>query len=72
MSRWDIQELGIRLQLLCGDMVIFPSARISHFNMPFKGERTSLVVHSDGSGDNWVKNRNNWEHNVYINVERHT
>jgi hypothetical protein len=65
-------EPGIRLQLICGDMVAFPSAKISHFNMNFRGERASLVLHSDSSGDNWVKNRNNWEHNIYMNVERHT
>jgi hypothetical protein len=65
-------EPGIKLQLICGDMVAFSSAKISHFNMNFRGERASLVLHSDSSGDNWVKNRNNWDHNIYMNVERHT
>jgi len=64
-------EPGIRLQLLCGNIVLFPSRKISHFNMDFKGERASLVLHSDSSGDNWVKNRNNWEHNIYMNKQTH-
>ncbi len=63
-------EPGIRLQLKSGDMVLFPSAKISHYNMHFKGERASLVFHSDGSGENWVKNRNNWAHNIYMNTEQ--
>lgn len=62
-------ETGIRLELKNGDMVIFPSAKISHFNMHFKGERASLVFHSDGSGDNWLENRNHWDHSIFMNVE---
>lgn len=62
-------ETGIRLELCNGDMVIFPSAKFSHYNMHFKGERASLVLHSDSSGDNWVENRNNWDHSIYMNVE---
>ena len=65
-------ESGIRLRLLCGDMVVFSSARIRHYNMPFQGEHASLVVHSDSFGDNWVKNRNNSDHNVHMNVERYS
>lgn len=64
-------EPGIRLELLCGDMVLFPSSKISHFNLDFKGERASFVLHSDGTGDNWVKNRNQWAKNIYMNVEEH-
>lgn len=62
-------EPGIRLELLCGDMVLFPSSKISHFNLNFKGERASLVFHSDGTGENWVSNRNQWDHNIYMNRE---
>lgn len=63
-------EPGIRLPLQNGDMIIFPSAQISHFNLDFKGERASLVFHSDGSGDNWVENRNGWEGSLFMNVSR--
>lgn len=45
------KEPGIRLQLRCGDMVIFPSHRLSHFNTHFKGERASLVFHTDSTGE---------------------
>jgi hypothetical protein len=65
-------ETGIRLELFSGDMVLFPSKRISHFNMDFRGERASLVLHSDVTGDNWVLNRNNWNHSIFMNVHQHS
>lgn len=61
-------ETGIRLPLGNGDMIIFPSAKISHFNLHFTGERASLVFHSDGTGDNWVAKRNGWKGNLFMNV----
>lgn len=62
------QETHIRLPLRNGDMVIFPSHKISHFNLDFKGERASLVFHSDRSGDKWVEKRNGWSGNLFMNV----
>jgi hypothetical protein len=60
------KELGLVLDLQNGDMVTFRSSKLSHFNLHFKGLRTSLVLHSDQSMDSWVKNRNNWEQNKFF------
>jgi hypothetical protein len=59
------------MESLCGDVVLFPSTKISHFNINFEGQRASLVLHSDSSGDNGVKDRNNWRHNIYMREENH-
>lgn len=60
-------EPGIRLELRNGDMVVFPSHKISHFNMPFVGERASVVFHSDREGKKWADNRNGWDHSEFLN-----
>lgn len=60
-------EPGIRLQLRNGDVVMFLSPKLTHFNMHFKGLRASVVMHSDHAGKNWVTNRNNWEKSIYMN-----
>ncbi|PPR06462.1 hypothetical protein CVT26_006458 [Gymnopilus dilepis] len=57
------KEPGIRLQMRCGDMVAFPSNRISHYNTHFKGERASLVFHTDSNGQAWVNSFNKWGDN---------
>lgn len=40
-------EPGLVLDLRPGDLVIFPSADISHFNLPFIGKRCSVVLNTD-------------------------
>lgn len=65
-----LKEAGVRLQLRCGDMVIFPSDKFSHFNTHFRGERVSLVFHTDLSGEVWVEHRNHWKENVYMHVRQ--
>ncbi|KAJ6552568.1 hypothetical protein DFH09DRAFT_1496685 [Mycena vulgaris] len=42
------------------DAIIFPSSRITHFNLHFEGVRLSLVLHSDKYGDRWVQDQNGW------------
>ena len=61
-----LMELGLVLDLKNGDMVIFRSGELSHFNLHYRGKRASLVLHSDRSGDSWVDNRNNWADNVHF------
>lgn len=58
-----LMEPGLVLQLDHGDIVIFPSADISHFNLHYQGKRASVVFHSDRAGANWVKDRNGWKEN---------
>lgn len=53
-------EPGIVLELCPGDVIIFPSLRITHFNLHYIGKRASVVLNSDRDGEQWVENRNGW------------
>jgi hypothetical protein len=57
-------EPGLVLDLQNGDVVIFTSKDISHFNLHFVGRRASLVLHTDNCSKNWVKDGNGWAHNI--------
>jgi hypothetical protein len=64
-----LYELGLVIKLKPGDILIFPSCHITHFNLHFSGLRGSIVLHSDTQGDRWVKDFNGWgkhivEHNI--------
>jgi hypothetical protein len=59
-------EPGLVLKLYTGDFVIFKSADISHLNLHYVGKRVSLVFHTDKSGRGWAKDRNGWNHNIYM------
>jgi hypothetical protein len=59
-----LHEAGVVLDLVMGDVVIFLSGRLTHFNLDFKGRRCSLVMFTDRHGDEWVKNRNGWAHHI--------
>lgn len=61
-----LMELGLVLELNNGDMVIFRSGELSHFNLHYRGKRASMVLHSDRSGDCWVDKRNNWADNIHF------
>ncbi|KAI4518102.1 hypothetical protein K525DRAFT_209369 [Schizophyllum commune Loenen D] len=65
MGQWEggelvLYEAGLILALRPGDLVFFPSNKVTHFNMDFRGERVSFVMHSDVTGDAWVEERNGW------------
>ncbi|KAJ7173955.1 hypothetical protein C8R43DRAFT_943594 [Mycena crocata] len=55
-----LHEPGLVLDLEAGDMVIFPSARLTHFNLHFQGVRASLVFHTDKSGAKRWRMANHW------------
>ncbi|KAJ6497291.1 hypothetical protein C8R45DRAFT_1211230 [Mycena sanguinolenta] len=55
-----LYEVGFKFDLRMGDILIFPSCDITHFNMDFSGKRGTLVLHSDRQGDNWVKEACGW------------
>lgn len=61
-------ELGIRLQLKTGYLVLFRSKHLSHFNLHYKGSRASIVFHSDNAMEKWAENRNSWETSQFMNV----
>jgi hypothetical protein len=61
-----LEELGIKLDLDNGDIIAFPSQKISHFNTHFKGERVSIVFHTDAESKNWVQHRNYWKDSLFM------
>jgi hypothetical protein len=60
-----LYEIGLKFDLRLGDVLIFPSCDLTHFNMHFSGKRGTLVLHSDRQGDEWVSDRRGWSE--YIN-----
>ena len=61
-----LKEPGVVLKLNTGDIVIFKSGEISHFNLHYIGKRASLVFHTDRAAWSWARDRNGWQHNVYM------
>ena len=59
-------EIGLAIRLRSGDMALFPSGRITHFNLHYKGIRASLVLHSDYAGQQWAEDRNGWIGHGYL------
>lgn len=55
-------ETGMVFNLQPGDLLVFPSPRLTHFNLHFKGHRCSLVLATDRSGDSWVHGFNSWSY----------
>jgi hypothetical protein len=43
-----------------GDLLIFPSSKITHFNLHMKGSRYSLVLQTDKGLSRWTEDRNHW------------
>ncbi|KAF9529451.1 hypothetical protein CPB83DRAFT_893541 [Crepidotus variabilis] len=56
-------EPGIVLALRNGDMVVFASGLVSHYNTHYRGQRASMVFQTDQDFDAWVRNRNGWAEN---------
>ncbi|KAK0242064.1 hypothetical protein EDD85DRAFT_934815 [Armillaria nabsnona] len=63
-----LYEAGFVWRLKPWDILIFPSGRITHFNLHFAGLRGSLVLHSDKGGNAWAQREelgyNGWSHAV--------
>ena len=62
-------ELGLVLGLRSGDMIVFRSTELTHFNAHFSGLCVSLVLHMDKDGASWVKDFNGWKGNTNINTD---
>jgi hypothetical protein len=61
-----LHEPGLVVPIHNGEMVLFFSHRITHFNLHFIGKRASIVLHSDSSGTDWVDDCNGWQDNNYM------
>ncbi|KAJ6618984.1 hypothetical protein B0H10DRAFT_1794367, partial [Mycena sp. CBHHK59/15] len=59
-----LYELGLKLDGRTGNILIFPSCYITHFNTHFSGLRASLVLHTDRHGDQWEKDGGGWGNHV--------
>jgi hypothetical protein len=57
-------EAGLIIDLKEGDIFIFPSFHLTHFNMSFKGVRGSVVMHSDKDALRWKLDRNGWVNHI--------
>lgn len=63
-----LYEPGLVVPLRSGDFLVFPSARITHYNVHYSGCRASIVLHTDREIDKWTnQQRNGWEDNMYFN-----
>jgi hypothetical protein len=65
-GRLVLHEAGIVLDLSVGDVVIFPSCYITHFNLDFDGVRCSIVMFSDKHGKEWLRFRNGWNGHMVV------
>ena len=61
-----LMEPGLVIPLRSGDLIIFRSCDVTHFNLHYKGFRASMVLHSDRHGEKWAKNCNKWDRNKYF------
>ncbi|KAM5541947.1 hypothetical protein V8D89_004257 [Ganoderma adspersum] len=64
-----LEEPGLVVPLRSGDFFVFPSYRVTHFNLHYSGARASLVCHSDKAGIHWRVDRLQWEGNTYLEDE---
>lgn len=60
-----LYEPGIVLESRDGDLVIFQSRKVTHFNLHFMGIRGSVVLHTDQTGDRWAQDFNGWADSVH-------
>jgi hypothetical protein len=59
-----LHETGVVFDARPGEMIVFQSAKETHFNLHLKGTRCSIVFHSDRTGDIWADNYNRWGSHV--------
>ncbi|THU91033.1 hypothetical protein K435DRAFT_675017, partial [Dendrothele bispora CBS 962.96] len=60
------QEAKLVVETAHGDMVTFCSDEVTHFLLPYKGVRASVVIHSDKISSEYQKNGCGWDSNNYM------
>ncbi|KAI5893001.1 uncharacterized protein SCHCODRAFT_02499351 [Schizophyllum commune H4-8] len=55
-----LHEARLVLALRAGDLLFFPSNRLTHFNMNCQGQRLSVVAHTDRACNAWVTDGFGW------------
>lgn len=61
-----LMEAGIVVPLQGGDFILFLSSALTHFNLHYKGQRGSLVLHTDKEISKWTDGRNGWACNATL------
>ena len=59
-----LYELRLVFEAGPGDLVIFPSCEITHFNLHMTGERCSLVLQTDKGMGRWKDFLNHWDGHI--------
>ncbi|EPS99191.1 hypothetical protein FOMPIDRAFT_1125118, partial [Fomitopsis schrenkii] len=62
-SELVLYEPGLVIPLQNGDFVVFSSYHITHFNLHYRGRRSSIVLHTDREMVKWQTTRNGWSAN---------
>ncbi len=62
LGEWEgghlcLHELGLAFDLQCGDLVIFRSNILTHFNLAHTGIRCSVVLSTDKCLKSWAEDR---------------
>lgn len=57
-------ENGLVLELRSGDVALFRSSEVTHFNLDYRGTRASLVFQTDKEFAAWVRDHNGWVDNT--------
>ena len=52
------------LELRSGDVALFRSSEVTHFNLDYKGLRASLVLQTDKEFAAWIRDHNGWVDNT--------
>lgn len=53
-----LEETGQIFRMQAGDILIFKSMDLTHFNLHYSGIRGSIVIHTDLFGEGWTGMRN--------------
>lgn len=56
-----VEETGQVFRLKRGDILIFRSRRLTHYNLHYKGMRGSIIIHTDGTAKSWSVDRNGYK-----------
>lgn len=61
-----LAQPGIIIPLCNGDFSVFPSMNTDHFNLDYRGIRSSFVFQTDKEFEQWEKTRHHWIGNQYM------
>jgi predicted 2-oxoglutarate/Fe(II)-dependent dioxygenase YbiX len=62
-----LYESRLVIAAKAGDIIIFPSCSVTHFNLHFVGERGSLVLHTHRAAEHWIETFNDWDGHISRN-----